>query len=118
MNQAKDNLVAARDLLLDKRKWTQHEFARDERGDMTNPIDPRATCFCALGALYSVVGHNTMASEDDDDSFEQIPGYSQLHTAAKEWRTSIPDVNDERGYDAVLEMYGVAIALADQPAAS
>jgi hypothetical protein len=32
--------------------WTQGHMARDADGDMADALGDRATCWCALGALY------------------------------------------------------------------
>jgi len=50
-------LIAAR-TLLETKGWTQDAMARDISGIAVSCHDPRATCFCALGATGKVLGPN------------------------------------------------------------
>lgn len=42
--------------------WTQGAMARNELGEDTYPTDPRAVCWCALGAVFGACAPN----EDGD----------------------------------------------------
>lgn len=44
-------LAKAADLIEPEGAWTQREYARDSNGAYTTSRDPRAVCWCALGAI-------------------------------------------------------------------
>jgi hypothetical protein len=44
-------LTNARSKVSDINCWTQHTFSRDVKGKVTEPKNPSATCWCAVGAL-------------------------------------------------------------------
>lgn len=51
----REALVAARELLTPEGAWTQGAFARVGRGgNPIGPAEPRAKCFCIVGALKRV----------------------------------------------------------------
>jgi hypothetical protein len=62
--------------------WTQGHMARDADGDMADALGDRATCWCALGALYRAVG-------DDGDLFRNVSV-----TLARQIGTAVPIWND------------------------
>jgi hypothetical protein len=44
-------LLAVRDLLAERERWTQHLAARDANGECVVPTSPSAKCWCLLGAI-------------------------------------------------------------------
>lgn len=61
-------LASASELLADPAKWTQGTLARDASGKSVSIEDPRAVCFCSLGAIGKAVmvrypGANTPEDE-------------------------------------------------------
>jgi hypothetical protein len=40
--------------LIEKTGWTQGAYARDEYGNTVLYTDPKAVCFCAMGAIRKV----------------------------------------------------------------
>jgi hypothetical protein len=44
-------LINAQAKVSDIRCWTQRTFSRDVNGNVTEPKNPTATCWCAVGAL-------------------------------------------------------------------
>lgn len=51
-----ETLDAAADLILQPGKWTRGTYARDSRGRAVFINDPKATCFCAVGAILHLEG--------------------------------------------------------------
>lgn len=47
-------LVAARALIAEPNRWTRFKYAKRADGKEVQPGDPRAVCWCSMGALYSV----------------------------------------------------------------
>ena len=48
------NVFARAADLIETKGWTQGTSARTATGDPCSPDDPKATCFCASGALAAV----------------------------------------------------------------
>lgn len=94
-------LQKARDLIADESRWTHGYFARDEQGYDVEPNEPSACKWCALGAVYHVLGSS------EEEAWE-APAIKALHASNR-----IPaEVNDLEGHDAVLDMFDAAIAKA------
>jgi hypothetical protein len=106
------NLIAARADRTSK-NWTQgrHAATGPQPDAGCSTTDPKATCFCALGALLRVADWDTGDLLNEDSlAFAQIPGYAQLQAAAAP--NFIPDVNDEGVHADVMSLYEKAIELA------
>lgn len=54
MSQVVDDLKATRELISDPAHWTTKVSARNAQGVHVLPLDPTATCFCVLGAIFRV----------------------------------------------------------------
>ena len=93
-------LIAARDLIADPARWTQHSSARNIKGNCTRSQSEEAVCWCAMGALERVCPLQDFVSTDDclDRAGKEL--FGRLDVA----------VNDELGHDAVMQMYAKAIA--------
>lgn len=93
-------LIAARDLLSDPRRWTTETFARNAEGDSVSEYSADACSFCAHGAINHVAGGHFGTP-------------TALYTAAarllKEGEPNVAEVNDHLGYAATMKMFALAI---------
>jgi len=55
-----DVLDRAADLIEPEGRWTQGAYASDKRNDSVDTLDPRADCFCAMGAVYRAAGASSI----------------------------------------------------------
>jgi hypothetical protein len=90
-------LSEVRDLFKDRKKWTQHAYARDKNGYECNATDPFATCWCLAAAILIKAGGADQADGARRVLYDLIPG-------------SIVGKNDDEGYDAVMALLDKAIA--------
>ena len=103
------NLIKARDLISDKDHWTQGalrtSFHHKNGGTQS---------YCAVGALMQVSG--AMGLGRKRQNWDQYnAALKPLAKAASDlFKTSIVDVNDTKGHDAVMSMYDTAISTALQ----
>lgn len=59
-------LQEARELILDPKHWTRGQFARrTKRSGPASVMDPKATCFCAVGATMRASGGSAQESALD-----------------------------------------------------
>ena len=100
-----ERLIAAKALIADERNWTQEVYARNAAMKEVSPLDPTATCFCSLGALRKVSGWA------HDDS---LPGkyFAQSAVYLLKLDGYIDLFNDNNTHEAVMEMFDLAIKLA------
>jgi hypothetical protein len=123
-----ENLKAARALIEKPEHFAQGTYAQKQ--DAVNGYryacdveDPRASCFCSLGALRRILGDEV----DHRDAFgleghwlasaarELFPLKAEKHASFISLAI-IPDVNDNIGHEGVLQMFDRAIALAEREA--
>jgi len=112
------SLLAARALITDPANWTQEAYARNVRGDSVLPLDPDAKCFCTMGAMYRANGIN--------GTDQHVPGRGFLNKAVRALQLDKPnlvatgpiDLNDHTDHATALEMFDVAIVLAQNGAAA
>lgn len=99
-------LTGAREILSDPKRWTVGASARDTHGNLCDVFAPRATCFCAVGALIKA------SSVQDDVEYPRVADtYFEARTAiANVTPKQLIDVNDYEGREAVLEIIDQAIA--------
>lgn len=90
--------MKAYELLSDKSKWCRYSNALDSDGENTRAHGPAAVCWCAQGALIRCYG------DLESSRFADI--LRQVSTAAERLYGTprITHVNDELGYEAVLEV--------------
>jgi len=111
------SLIAAKELIKDPANWTQEAYARDARGNSVQVLDPTASCFCSVGALYRA---NEISGTD-----QAVPGRYFLRKAAIQLKGDHPDLdvtgpmglNDHTDHECVMEMFDLAIRLAQHGAA-
>ena len=104
-------LVAARELISDKKRWTQCAYARNKYRKSCNPSNRSAVKFCGLGALirevtpdrYAEAKHFLNLAAKQIQTEDGLPGRG----------TTAIQINDDRGHVAVLRMYDRAIEIAE-----
>lgn len=95
-------LVEARELISDEENWNQEFFALDEVGDVVEPHSDAAKCFCARGAVMSVVGADYKDSEEFYAALDALNNHTGHH--------SIIVYNDSHDHLEVLQVFNKAIA--------
>ncbi len=101
----KEILIAARELIADKSRWTQGTLARNVEGNPEHCVQGKtAVCFCAAGAV--------MHCATGEDEEEWIGAWSALDAAAFSLYggRDVAGVNDKLGHEAVLKVYDHAIS--------
>lgn len=103
-----DILRSARDLISDEKRWTQSAEARDDRGSEIRALSPKATCFCAIGAIAKASEYVHFSNEINarDLLRKQLGGG---HT--------IVSFNDTHTHAEVLAVFDRAISRAESDAA-
>jgi len=85
------------ELLSDRSKWTQEVCARDKHGDPIDFHDPLACKWCLLGAVYRCYsiegGQGAVLGKLQSTINKHYRG-----------RLSIPSINDNFGYEVVMEI--------------
>ncbi len=99
-----DLLTAAQERIRDPQRWTQGAAARNERGDECSPWDKTACRWCSFGAVVA-------ERPEDRDS---LPFLS--NAAFSLFRSGFICVNDDKGHDAVMQVFTLARELALQEA--
>ena len=99
--QLAEILTAGREVIADPKNWTKGWFARAKDGTQVFPDDPKATCFCSVGALSKVA----------DGISARGRAISFLNQVAAP--NGIVHFNDGKTHDEVLAMWDKAIALAN-----
>jgi hypothetical protein len=96
-----ETLKAARQTLTPLEAWTKGDNARDQDGARVDPQDPRATCWCLIGAI-AMQGH-----------YSSVASYEIRQTLVKDGRCdSIAAFNDDPDttHDDVLGLLDKTIA--------
>lgn len=100
-------LKAARALIEDPKRWTQHEFARDADGKRVAECDEAAVCWCLFGAAYRVASPR----EHLWHAVAVLTGRACASGAkVNDGQTRLAD--GSTGHPAVLKIYDKAIELA------
>jgi len=90
----KSILKDMRNLLEAPERWTQGEYARDEKGDYICSRSSRAVCWCLMGAVSKVTG----SEKAPDESVAVYETYNLLDSLAnKHGEASTADWNDSKG---------------------
>lgn len=100
MNQI-EILKAARALILDPQAWTQNVSARNQHGVPVDVSSPQATCFCALGAIFSLTndfGHEDAVEALSHEVWKQGCGIF------------VAEFNDTHTHTEVIALFDKAIA--------
>lgn len=56
-------LTAGREVIANRDHWTRGAIARDKSRDRVHPTNPKAVCFCSIGALRKVTDRIDLANE-------------------------------------------------------
>ena len=97
-------LTQARALLADPEHWTKGAYARGTKGEPMSPTDNSAVCFCSVGAILRVAGH------DEDGAYHHLQ-----RVCIRETSLSLVTMNDTRSHPEVLAVWDIAIKeLAEQ----
>jgi hypothetical protein len=104
-------LQEARELILDPDHWIRGHSARtSRRGAVVNLHSPRATCFCASGAIRRASGENTGANKGAHESPERL-----LQRAIRDGLgnklSRVTSFNDRPG--RIVKIHGEVIAAFD-----
>lgn len=117
MKHSHQILIEAREIISDRKRWTQFAYARDLNGHPVSAFDESAVCFDASAALMIASGMHIRDSAKDD--YASAEAY--LKKANSEFADGLcyfTSTND--GYiriglmdphDAILEVYDRAIEL-------
>lgn len=108
---ASEVLQQARDLISDPKRWTQGTYAKTKEGSIAYPPTHKdAYCFCSIGAIARV--QNLLPV--DAESSKAVGFLTQLVTGQPgvDDRWAIPEFNDSRTHDEVLQMFDFAIEAA------
>jgi hypothetical protein len=97
-------LRLARKLIEKPRAWTKGAPAKDKRGEFVSPMDKRAVCWCALGAVERIA--RAIGSKSDVENSAHYFLYCAI-------RTSIAEYNDTHTHKQILGRFDRAIALAE-----
>jgi hypothetical protein len=111
-------LVRARELIQEREHWIRHNLARNAKGEVVNPSDPEATCFCILGALDRA--QHELTPERDSalptlgilDArkllWDYLPDKYQRHLCTDP-TLALPAFNDSNEHYAVIELFDQVI---------
>lgn len=105
MTSSKEILIAARKKIEKPENWTQGQAARNKFQHWCDPTYAFATCWCALGAIRSVVGRDL-----ESDTFF-VSAYKELVKVSED--RLIARFNDSHTHEEVLALFDRAIANAD-----
>lgn len=111
-NKYVDLLRAAKAKIIDKKNWTQGYYARDSQGVPALPDSPHATCWCASGALNAVI--SCFEELDTTTTFLQSAARSERGQKIFYGLTSIIRINDYLEHAAVMQLFDLAIELAEK----
>ena len=98
-------IARALEIISDESKWTRGAMARLADGKPCGCLDPRAVCFCAVGALNRSAGEILAANRfyhASEAEHEVLAANNELRDLAR--------VNDIEGREAVIAMFKVALA--------
>ncbi len=95
----KEILTEARSLITDPDNWTQGSYAKDAEGVAVSIWSNKATCWCALGALYSF----------NEDALLDIPADTLNTLRPHILSQGIVTFNDNHTHEEVLAAFDKAI---------
>lgn len=96
--QALEILEKARNLIKFKSGWTQHEMARNVKGEKVFNQDKSATCFCSIGAINVAAGKMTFARRCAKEVLSEF------------MNGDVVDFNDNHSHDRVIKAFDKAIS--------
>lgn len=111
--EQKQVLIRARELIADKKHWSEGQGARYlDKNTGTykacDAFDAEAVKFNAYGALtraaFERTGNKTVASKLADEIENSIP-----HPADSRFRISLVDISEKRGHQGILDLFDSVI---------
>ena len=111
-------LRAARKLVASAKTWTLRYYALTSWGQVVNPADPNASCFCGMGAvchaIASLCGFESASLDPGITDFYEVPGFYDLEKAlnvlsVRLYGMSLYAANDRLGRVAALAVLDAAI---------
>lgn len=105
--QTKAALLQAKQYINDPANWIKEAFATDANNKVVSPQNPKATCFCILGALERAVDKLDINLSSTYDSCYNVLS----HLAAKAGFDSVGAFNDdeETTHGEVMGLFDDAI---------
>lgn len=108
-------LVTARGLVKESATWTQAAMARDAKGEVCDPLDKRATCWCTVGAVRRAVFDLGMRPAGPDTY--RAPGEEEalalLEMSIPPEYMTVLNYNDRVGHYSTVALFNKAIELAE-----
>lgn len=99
-------LSRARELIADRKSWTQKSWAKDKYGVSTQPESSAAVCFCSLGAIYKATLEFGAVQKYEFEAKDALQ--HQMHM-------TVIRFNDSHTHREVLEKFDAALLeLADE----
>lgn len=108
-------LRKARGLLKDKRKWTRYGSARTGNGAICPPYAPEAVKFCAYGAIARAALEVTGDRQQARQLARSVEGLLVGVARAPHPQKRLSDVNDHKGYAAVIRLFDAAVDEGSEP---
>jgi len=112
-NKTAANLKAARDLLAQPGGWTTGWYAKTASGAEVSAAYEKASCFCAIGAVWRTYGNTACPDGSGVNSTEvQVLLRAIKDVTGEDW-TFVHDWNDaQTSVESVLAVFDRAIELA------
>jgi hypothetical protein len=98
-------IARALEIISDESRWTRGSMARLADSKPCGCLNPRAACFCAVGALNRAAGELLT----QNGFYHASEAEHKVLLANNELR-DLPSVNDVEGREAVIAMFEVALA--------
>lgn len=97
-------LIEAKALISNPKNWTTNYFAKDDEGFDCDPSKKAACQWCAMGAVYHIVGKFSYLEAKEE---------WKLLAAASDslYRSTVVAVNDNLGHAPIMRVYDKAIEL-------
>src|SRR5262245_17139109 len=89
-------LARAREIIFDKKHWTQSAYARDRYGHTTSAIAASATRFCAIGAISRA--YFDLTAKSPDDEWDDFPVSARC-------LGRLEDASEDKGHAALLKAF-------------
>jgi len=98
-----EQLKAAKAKIASPANWTQELYAKDAEGVACRGNNPKATCFCSLGALQAV-----------NNSYGDTASQPAINVLKTFMGGDVPEFNDSATHPQVMEAFDKAIMYATQ----
>lgn len=115
MTQVLEDILGVKELLNSPERWTKESYGRNANGMPVMGNDPRAVCFCLLGAVDRVVwgtkSTDEYTREENAEKLERrksimlvLNSYVKDRTANYKAISGLIDFNDNATYEEVMAM--------------